>query len=113
MNEKEERKKRVCKFQRVFGIVLVVLGIIGILVSIFVINITIKNSQSTKVYDDQTDTQIITWIIKDVNVDLFYVEMGENIILLSAIFILIGILFYTEGRKGYLNGKKEKKEGAR
>jgi len=105
MTDEEIKTMGVRKFQRVFGIILIVLSLILIILS----GIGLKNllrPTNTSLYTNNKNFSVESnQIIRMESLNLLInnqtlkVNLDLSLLLISFISFLMGILFYTEGKK--------------
>jgi len=105
MTEEEIKTMGVRKFQKVFGIILIVLSLILIILS----GIGLKNllrPTNTSLYPNNKNFSVETnQIIRMESINLLVnsktlkINLDLSLLLISFISFLMGILFYTEGKK--------------
>lgn len=105
------RRKKTCKFQFWIGIILVILGISGVIFSFEIFNQKLTQTGMTSLskidFSDFINATGVEKTMVDINARSFLVEnqfqAAEIFILLGGIslmFILFGLNFIIEGRKG-------------
>jgi len=105
MTEKEIKAMGVRKFQRVFGIILIVLSLILIILSGIGLKNLLQSTNANIYHNDKNFSVESNQIIRMESLNLLIsnqtlkVNLDLSILLISFISFLMGILFYTEGKK--------------